>query len=118
MDRLLGLALKRVCFIGPVGPACCGLASLKALEDHRQIQSSPGLFDMYIHEHKAHLPHCVSYQEYGFHLGLCVPARFIQVQAGAIFVLCGRRRKVCSRFAVKCRAAVQGGEPALQLAAF
>lgn len=86
MDRLLGLALKRVCFIGPVGPGCCGLASLKALEDHRQIQSSPGLFDMYIHEHKAHLPHCVSYQEYGFHLGLCVPARFIQVQAGATFV--------------------------------
>lgn len=75
---------------------------------------------MYIHEHKnkAHLLHCVSYQEYGFHLGLSVPARFIQVQAGATFVLCGRRVKVCCRFAVKCRAAVLAGEPALQLAAF
>lgn len=58
MVRLLGLALKRVCFIGsvcPAGlPACCGLASLRALEDHRQRQASPGLFDMYIHEHKTH----------------------------------------------------------------
>lgn len=33
-------------------PAYCGLASLRALENHRQRQASPGLFDMYIHEHK------------------------------------------------------------------
>lgn len=85
MVRLLGLALKRVCFIG-LGWSClpaCALASFRALEDHRQRQASPGLFDMYCiymnTKHKAHLPYYVSYQEYGFHLGLCVPARFIQV---------------------------------------
>lgn len=33
-------------------PACCGLASLRALEYHRLRQASPGLFGMYIHERK------------------------------------------------------------------
>lgn len=116
MVRLLRLALKRFCFTGPVGLACCSLATLEALEDRRRGQASPGPFD--IHEHRAHLPHCVSYQEYGFHLGLCVPARFIQVRAGATFILCRRRRKVCGRLAVKCQTAVQAGDPVLQLAAF
>lgn len=49
-------------------------------------------------EHKGHLPHCVSYREYVFHLQLCMSARFILVPA---VVLCGRRGKVCCRFAVK-----------------
>lgn len=86
---------------GLVLPPCCGLASLKVLEDHNQRQTSLGLFDMHT-EHKAHLSHCVSYQKYGFNLGVCVPVRLTQVQAGATFVLCVNRGKVCCRFAVKC----------------
>lgn len=59
-------------------PTVVWLSSGK-LEDPRQ---KPALLDMYTHElkHKAHLLHCLSYQEYGFHLELCVPTQCIQVQ--------------------------------------